>query len=311
MKILVTGAAGFLGSHLVKKLLDLGSNVIALDNFYTGEHRNLASLRDQNLVIVNHDVRDKYFFDVDRIYNLACPASPVHYQSNPTNTIHTNYMGMYHALELAKTNGARVLQASTSEIYGDPRISPQDESYWGNVNPIGRRACYDEGKRISETLCFDYSRQFGTDIRIARIFNTYGPNMAVNDGRVVSNFIVQALRGQNITIYGNGSQTRSFCFVGDLIEGLIRLMESIHSGPINLGNPKEQNMLELAEQIISLTNSVSKIEYQELPEDDPKLRNPDISKAINLLQWTPKVSIEDGLEQTITYFRNRLATTIE
>jgi UDP-glucuronate decarboxylase len=309
MKILVTGAAGFLGSHLVKKLLDLGNNVIALDNFYTGEQRNLASLQNQNLVIVNHDVRDEYFFDVDRIYNLACPASPVHYQSDPTNTIHTNYMGMYHALELAKTNGARVLQASTSEIYGDPRISPQEESYWGNVNPIGRRACYDEGKRISETLCFDYSRQFGTDIRIARIFNTYGPNMAINDGRVVSNFIVQALRGQNITIYGNGSQTRSFCFVSDLIEGLIRLMESIHSGPINLGNPIEQNMLELAQQIIDLTNSASKIEYQELPEDDPKLRNPDISKAINLLQWAPKVSIDDGLAQTIAYFRNRLTAS--
>jgi UDP-glucuronate decarboxylase len=311
MRILVTGAAGFLGSHLVKRLLESGNEVIALDNFYTGERTNLEFLSNKNLKIVNHDVINQYHFEVDRIYNLACPASPIHYQSNPTNTTHTNYMGMYHALELAKSSKARVLQASTSEIYGDPEVSPQVESYWGNVNPIGRRACYDEGKRVAETLCFDYSRQFGTDIRVARIFNTYGPNMAINDGRVVSNFIVQALRGQSLTVYGSGNQTRSFCYVTDLIEGLIKLMESDHVGPINLGNPNEQNMLELAKQIIFLTKSQSQIEYEDLPEDDPKLRNPDISKAIHLLKWKPEVSIDEGLKKTIEYFATRLATQVD
>lgn len=306
MKILITGGSGFLGSHLVSRLLEDDHEIIVVDNFFTGSRNNLKALLSERISVVQHNVINPYNFEVDRIYNLACPASPVHYQRDPLQTIHTSYMGMFNALQLAVQTGARVLQASTSEIYGDPLESPQTESYWGNVNPIGKRSCYDEGKRISETLCFDFKRQHGVEIRVARIFNTYGPNMAVDDGRVVSNFIVQAIRGEPITIYGDGMQTRSFCYVSDLIEGLVCFMESNHSGPINLGNPKEQNMLELAEQIIHLTNSESKIVFKTLPEDDPKLRNPDISLARNLLNWEPKISIHEGLTRTIDYFKTRV-----
>ena len=303
MKILVTGGAGFLGSHLVTELVRRGDEVTVLDNLYTGSLKNLSHLPMEKVTLVHHDVTAPFHFEVDQIYNLACPASPFHYQANPVFTARTNFLGMQNALELSLKVGARILQASTSEVYGDPEISPQIEEYFGRVNPIGIRSCYDEGKRIAETLCFDYHRQYGVDIRVARIFNTYGPNMALNDGRVVSNFIVQALKNEPITVYGDGNQTRSFCYVSDLIAGLIKLMESNTLGPINLGNPSEQNMLSLANQIISLTNSKSKIVFQELPQDDPKLRNPNIDKAKSQLNWHPEVSIAEGLSQTIKYFR--------
>ena len=302
MKILVTGGAGFLGSHLVSQLIENGDEVIVLDNLYTGSLVNLSHIQSERLTFVSHDVTHPFDYEVEQIYHFACPASPTHYQSNPVFTARTNFLGMQHALDLAHKVGARILQASTSEVYGDPEVSPQIEEYFGKVNPIGIRSCYDEGKRIAETLCFDYHRQYQVDIRVARIFNTYGPRMAINDGRVVSNFIVQALKNEPITVYGTGNQTRSFCYVSDLIKGLIKLMESNEIGPINLGNPYEQNMLSLAEQIISLTNSKSEIVFRQLPKDDPKLRNPNIGKANSMLNWYPEVSITEGLAKTISYF---------
>jgi len=309
MRILVTGGAGFLGSHLCESLLKLNHEVVCLDNFYTGSIDNIKHLRDfDNFSLISHDVTERLILQVDGIFNLACPASPVQYQKNPVQTIRTNVLGAINMLDLAKQNNARILQASTSEIYGDPEISPQTEDYWGNVNPIGIRSCYDEGKRVAETLATDYFRQFKTDIRIARIFNTYGPRMSINDGRVVSNFIVQALRNESLTIYGSGLQTRSFCFVTDLIEGLISLFftDGI-SEPINLGKPEPKNMKDLAEIILKLTNSKSKIIFLALPEDDPKIREPDITKAKNLLNWSPKMTIDSGLISTIDYFKNIFA----
>jgi UDP-glucuronate decarboxylase len=307
MKMLVTGCAGFLGSHLAERLLADGHEVIGLDNFFTGSKSNIAHLLDfQNFEIIRHDVTEAIQIEVDGIFNLACPASPIHYQKNPVQTLRTNVLGAVNMLDLAHKTKARVLQASTSEVYGDPSISPQPEEYWGNVNPIGVRACYDEGKRAAETLFFDYHRQYEVDIRVARIFNTYGPRMSRDDGRVVSNFIVQAIENKPVTLYGNGEQTRSFCFVDDLIEGLVKLFfsEGLHS-PINLGNPQPITMLELANQIISMTKSRSKIAFEPLPSDDPKLREPDIDKARQLLSWEPKVSREEGLSRTIDYFVGR------
>ena len=291
MRILVTGGAGFLGSHLCEKLLALGHSVLCVDNFYTGSQKNIEHLRDyREFELMRHDVTFPLYVEVDGIFNLACPASPVHYQRNPVQTFKTSVHGAINMLGLAKRTGARFFQASTSEIYGDPTITPQPEEYWGNVNPIGIRSCYDEGKRAAETLTFDYHRQFGLDIRVARIFNTYGPRMATNDGRVVSNFIVQALKGEALTVYGDGSQTRSFCYVDDLIEGFVKLFfaESVY-GPINLGNPKPINMLELAQEVKFLTKSESKIEMQPLPGDDPKQREPDITKAKQVLSWEPAI----------------------
>ena len=305
MRILVTGGAGFLGSHLCDKLLSLGHSVLAVDNFYTGDQKNIAHLRDnRDFELMRHDVTFPLYVEVDGIFNLACPASPVHYQRNPVQTFKTSVHGAINMLGLAKRTGARFFQASTSEIYGDPTISPQPEEYWGNVNPIGIRSCYDEGKRAAETLTFDYHRQFGLDIRVARIFNTYGPRMAANDGRVVSNFIVQALKGDPITVYGNGTQTRSFCYVDDLIDGFIKLFfkEGIIE-PINLGNPEPINMLELASEIIELTSSNSKIELLDLPEDDPKQREPRIDKAKELLGWIPSTQRRLGIIKTIDYFK--------
>ena len=305
MRILVTGGAGFLGSHLCDKLLSLGHSVLAVDNFYTGDQKNIAHLRDnRDFELMRHDVTFPLYVEVDGIFNLACPASPVHYQKNPVQTFKTSVHGAINMLGLAKRTGARFFQASTSEIYGDPTISPQPEEYWGNVNPIGIRSCYDEGKRAAETLTFDYHRQFGLDIRVARIFNTYGPRMAANDGRVVSNFIVQALKGDPITVYGNGTQTRSFCYVDDLIDGFIKLFfkEGIIE-PINLGNPEPINMLELASEIIELTSSNSKIELLDLPEDDPKQREPRIDKAKELLGWIPSTQRRLGIIKTIDYFK--------
>ena len=305
MRILVTGGAGFLGSHLSERLLELGHEVVVADNFYTGNKENIAHLLDnKSFELIRHDVTFPLYVEVDGIFNLACPASPVQYQKNPVQTFKTSVHGAINMLGLAKRTGARFLQASTSEIYGDPHVSPQEESYWGNVNPIGIRSCYDEGKRAAETLTFDYHRQFGLDIRVARIFNTYGPRMDANDGRVVSNFIVQALKGEPITIYGDGSQTRSFCYVSDLIEGLIKLFftEKIYE-PVNLGNPNPINMKELAEEVLGLTGSKSKIAYKELPGDDPKQREPNITKAKDLLNWSPKVDRRAGLASTIDYFR--------
>ena len=305
--MLVTGCAGFLGSHLAERLLTDGHEVIGLDNFFTGSKSNISRLLDfQNFEIIRHDVTEAIQIEVDGIFNLACPASPIHYQKNPVQTLRTNVLGAVNMLDLAHKTKARVLQASTSEIYGDPSISPQPEEYWGNVNPIGVRACYDEGKRAAETLFFDYHRQYEVDIRVARIFNTYGPRMSRDDGRVVSNFIVQAIENKPVTLYGDGEQTRSFCFVDDLIEGLIRLFfsEGLHS-PINLGNPQPITMLELANQIISMTKSQSKIVFEPLPSDDPKSREPDIDKARQLLSWEPKVSREEGLSRTIDYFVGR------
>ena len=308
MRILVTGGAGFLGSHLCESLLTKGHEVICLDNFYTGSRKSIDHLvQNSRFEIIRHDVTFPIYLEVDGIFNLACPASPVHYQRNPVQTLKTSVHGAINILGLAKRTKARVLQASTSEVYGDPNISPQSETYWGNVNPIGIRSCYDEGKRAAETLFFDYQRQYGLDIRVARIFNTYGPKMAMDDGRVVSNFIVQALTNKDITVYGNGGQIRSFCYVDDLITGLISLFfaEDIR-GPINLGNPSPITMLELAQEIIAITNSSSKVIFTPLPEDDPLTRQPDIGRAIGLLGWTPKISRAEGLRNTIEYFSKLL-----
>ncbi|MFC5050663.1 UDP-glucuronic acid decarboxylase family protein [Rubritalea spongiae] len=305
MRILITGGAGFLGSHLCERLLNEGHEVLCLDNFFTGFKRNIAHLLpNPNFELIRHDVIDPFKFEVDQIYNLACPASPPHYQHNPIKTTKTSVMGAINSLGLAKRVKARVFQASTSEVYGDPHVHPQPEEYWGNVNPIGIRSCYDEGKRVAETLFFDYHRQNGVDIRIVRIFNTYGPRMNPDDGRVVSNFIVQALRGENITIYGDGMQTRSFCYVDDLIEGFVRLMNQDEvTGPINMGNPGEFTMLELAEKVIEKVGGKSKLTFHPLPGDDPKQRQPDLTLAKKHLDWEPKVSLDDGLDKTIAYFR--------
>lgn len=305
MRILVTGGAGFLGSHLCDRLIKDGHEVICLDNFFTGAKANIAHLLGRpDFELVRHDVIDPFKFEVDQIYNLACPASPPHYQFNPIKTTKTSVMGAINCLGLAKRVKARVFQASTSEVYGDPSVHPQPESYWGNVNPIGRRSCYDEGKRCAETLCFDYHRQHGVAVRVARIFNTYGPRMHPRDGRVVSNFIVQALSGEPLTLYGDGSQTRSFCYVDDLVEGLLRLMAQDASvGPVNLGNPAEFTIRELAELVLRLTGSKSRLEYRPLPQDDPAQRQPDIARARELLDWQPTVALEDGLKETIAYFR--------
>ena len=309
MKILLAGTAGFLGSHLAEKLISQGHDVIGLDNLYTGYQSNLRNLvGNPKFEFVEKDVIEPLNFKVDRIFNLACPASPIHYQKHPVQTIKTSVMGSINLLDLAMKNNARILQASTSEVYGDPNISPQPEEYWGNVNPIGIRACYDEGKRASETLFFDYHRQYGVDIKVARIFNTYGPRMDLQDGRVVSNFVLQALRNQPITIYGDGSQTRSFCFVSDLIDGLVKLMDSPRdfTGPVNLGNPIEFSMLELAEIVIEMTNSSSQIEFHPLPGDDPKQRKPDISLAQEKLDWNPAIQLREGLEKIIEDFKARI-----
>jgi UDP-glucuronate decarboxylase len=309
MKILLTGAAGFLGSHLTSKLLDSGHQVIGIDDLSTGSMNNLKiSMKNSNFHFIEHDVRSPFSAEVDAILNFACPASPKNYQLDPVRTIETNFLGIINMLHLARSSGARILQASTSEVYGDPTISPQPETYWGNVNPIGIRSCYDEGKRAAETLCFDYKRQYGVDSRVVRIFNTYGPHMAVGDGRVVSNFIVQALNDSPITIYGDGSQTRSFCFVADLIDGIYKMLmlESSPDSPINLGNPVEFTMLELAEKIVSITGSKSTIVFEALPEDDPRQRKPDISKARDVLGWEPLVSLEDGVKLTAEYFVEEL-----
>jgi UDP-glucuronate decarboxylase len=309
MRILVTGGAGFLGSHLSERLLDMGHSVLCVDNFYTGNQRNIEHLRDnREFELMRHDVTFPLYVEVDGIFNLACPASPIHYQKNPVQTFKTSVHGAINMLGLAKRIGARFFQASTSEIYGDPTVSPQPEEYWGNVNPIGIRACYDEGKRAAETLTFDYHRQFGLDIRVARIFNTYGPRMDSNDGRVVSNFIVQALRGEPITVYGDGTQTRSFCYVDDLIEGFIKLFftERVYE-PVNLGNPMPINMLDLVNEVIALIGSKSKIELRPLPGDDPKQREPLIQKAEKLLGWKPVVDRQVGLQKTIDYFKRVIA----
>lgn len=310
MRILVTGGAGFLGSHLCERLLSSGHEVICLDNFFTGRMDNIAHLRDiARFELIRHDVTQPILLEVDLIFNLACPASPVHYQHNPVKTIKTSVMGAINMLGLAKRVNARILQASTSEVYGDPTVHPQVEGYWGNVNPIGIRSCYDEGKRVAETLFMDYHRQNKVDIRIVRIFNTYGPRMLANDGRVVSNFIVQALQGRDITIYGDGSQTRSFCYADDLIGGFISMMDQTQTvGPVNLGNPSECTMIELAEQVIRLTGSKSKIAYEALPSDDPQKRRPDISVAREVLRWEPVVSLEEGLIKTISYFDRLLCS---
>ena len=307
-RILVTGGAGFIGSHLCERLLTLGHEVICLDNYFTGRKRNIAHLLGKpNFEVMRHDITFPVFVEVDQIYNLACPASPVHYQYNPVKTIKTNVMGAINVLGLAKRIKARVLQASTSEVYGDPAEHPQSETYWGHVNPVGLRSCYDEGKRVAETLFFDYHRQNGVDIRVVRIFNTYGPRMHPNDGRVVSNFIVQALLGKQITLYGDGSQTRSFCYVDDLVNGLERMMNvEGFLGPVNLGNPHEFAIRELAGKVLELTKSGSKIVFKDLPEDDPKQRRPDISLAEKQLGWKPAVELDEGLKKTIEYFRNNL-----
>lgn len=306
MTVVVTGGAGFLGSHLVDRLIAQAHRVIAVDNFFTGQEKNIAHLKDHpNFTLKKHDIVEPLNLEtVDQIYNLACPASPIHYQQNPIKTIQTSTVGMVNMLELAAKTGARLLQASTSEIYGDPEVHPQPESYWGNVNPIGIRSCYDEGKRVAETLCMDYHRQKKVGVRIVRIFNTFGPRMHAQDGRVVSNFIMQALRNEPITIYGDGHHTRSFCYVDDLIDGLMRMMEQTTDiGPINLGNPTELTVAQLAEQVIAATNSSSKIVYRPLPADDPKQRQPDITKAKQVLDWQPRIELTDGLQKTITYFK--------
>lgn len=311
MRILITGGAGFLGSHLSKRLLKEGHEVICMDNFFTGRKRNILDLvENSNFEMMRHDVTDPFKVECDQIYNLACPASPVHYQYNAIKTIKTSVMGAINCLGLAKRVNARVFQASTSEVYGDPSVHPQPEAYWGNVNPIGIRSCYDEGKRCAETLFMDYRRQNGVDVRIARIFNTYGPNMCPDDGRVVSNFIVQALQGHDITVYGEGEQTRSFCYCDDLIEGFIRMMNQDETiGPMNIGNPSEFTILELAEKVINLTGSQSKIIHETLPSDDPKQRQPDITQARQVLDWEPKYSLDEGLKPTIAYFDKLLAAS--
>jgi UDP-glucuronate decarboxylase len=312
-RILVAGGAGFLGSHLCERLLAQGNEILCVDNFYTGRRENIAHLLDdKNFEIMRHDVTFPLYVEVDRIYNLASPASPIHYQRDPVQTTKTNVLGSINLLGLAKRLHIPILQASTSEVYGDPDVHPQTEEYWGRVNPIGMRSCYDEGKRAAETLFFDYHRQHGLRIKVMRIFNTYGPRMDPNDGRVVSNFIVQALRGENITIYGDGSQTRSFCYVDDLIDGMIRLMNSADdvTGPINIGNPGEFSMIELATAVIEATESSSKIEFHPLPVDDPRQRQPDITKAKAILGWEPEIVLTDGLARTVRYFREELAKTL-
>jgi UDP-glucuronate decarboxylase len=305
IKILITGGAGFLGSHLSERLLKDGYDVLCVDNFFTGSKANIAHmLSNPYFELIRHDVTFPLYLEVNRIYNLACPASPIHYQFDPVQTTKTSVHGAINMLGLAKRTKARILQASTSEVYGDPEIHPQPERYWGRVNPIGIRSCYDEGKRCAETLFFDYHRQHSVDIKVVRIFNTYGPRMHPNDGRVVSNFIVQALRGDDITIFGSGQQTRSFCYVDDMIEGFVRMMETEtgFTGPINLGNPKEFTMLELADHVLRLTGSRSRISFKPLPQDDPMQRKPDITLAKDRLAWEPRISLEDGLKETISYF---------
>jgi UDP-glucuronate decarboxylase len=308
MRILITGGAGFLGSHLCDKLLAQDHEIVCLDNLFTGSKDNIAHLLNHpKFEFVRHDVIDPFKYEVDQIYNLACPASPPHYQYNPIKTTKTSVMGAINCLGLAKRVKARIFQASTSEVYGDPSVHPQPESYWGNVNPIGRRSCYDEGKRVAETLFFDYHRENKVDIRIVRIFNTYGPRMHPNDGRVVSNFIVQALKGENLTVYGDGQQTRSFCYVDDLLEGFVRLMKQTETvGPVNIGNPGEFTMLELAENVLKLTKSKSKIVHKPLPADDPKQRRPDITLAKKYLKWEPKIQLAEGLKRTIAYFKTKV-----
>ena len=309
-RILVTGGAGFIGSHLCERLLQEDNDVICLDNFFTGSKDNIRHLLgNDHFELIRHDITKELYAEVDQIYNLACPASPPHYQYNPIKTIKTSILGVTHMLGLAKRCKATILQASTSEVYGDPLVHPQREDYWGNVNPIGIRSCYDEGKRCAETIMMDYHRQNNLDTRIVRIFNTYGPNMAINDGRVVSNFIVQALKNDDITIYGDGSQTRSFCYVSDLIDGMIKMMNNPQKfiGPVNLGNPSERTILDFAKLIIELSNSNSKIVYKPLPGDDPTRRRPDISLAKKELDWEPQVNIEDGLKSTIAYFEKKLS----
>ena len=308
-RVLVTGGAGFIGSHLCERLLNEGYEVICMDNLFTGQKDNIRHLMDNPYFeFVRQDVLEDIYVECDQIYNLACPASPIHYQYDPIKTIKTSFIGALHALGLAKRCNARVLQASTSEVYGDPEVHPQPESYWGHVNPNGIRSCYDEGKRAAETLFFDYHRQHGVDIKVVRIFNTYGPNMRGDDGRVVSNFIVQALKGEDITIYGDGSQTRSFCYVEDLVDGLIKMMNSEDgfTGPVNLGNPGEFTMLELANKVIELTGSKSKIVYLPLPQDDPTQRKPVIDLAKEKLNWQPTIPLEEGLKRTIDYFKKNL-----
>ena len=308
-KILVTGGAGFIGSHLCKKLLDEGNDVLCIDNYFTGTKENISGLfKNTYFEAIRHDICFPLYVEVDEIYNLACPASPIHYQHDPVQTTKTTVHGAINMLGLAKRINARILQASTSEVYGDPDVHPQVESYWGNVNPIGPRSCYDEGKRCAETLFFDYNRQHDLDIKVVRIFNTYGPNMHPNDGRVVSNFIMQALTNKDITVYGNGEQTRSFCYIDDLIDGMMKMMssEKAITGPINLGNPVEFKIIELAQMIIKLTNSKSKIINKGLPIDDPVRRRPDISKAKNDLDWEPNIDVIDGLKETIVYFKKQL-----
>lgn len=308
-RILVTGGAGFLGSHLTERLLSEGHEVIAADNFFTGSKKNLEPFKQNpNFEFIRHDIMNPLYVEVDEIYNLACPASPVHYQHNPTQTTKTSVYGAINMLGLAKRTGAKILQASTSEVYGDPEIHPQTEDYWGKVNPIGIRACYDEGKRVAETLFFDYWRKHDLEIKVIRIFNTYGPRMNANDGRVVSNFIVQALQNKDITMYGSGKQSRSFCYVDDLVTGMIAMMNSEKEvvGPINLGNPNEFTMIELAEKVIAMTGSKSPIIFERLPQDDPRQRQPDISKAKEILDWQPLVELEEGLSKTVEYFKGEI-----
>ena len=311
-RILITGGAGFLGSHLCERLLNEDNDIVCLDNFYTGNKDNITDfLANPHFELIRHDIINPVYLEVDEIYNLACPASPVHYQLNPIKTIKANVIGVINVLGIAKRAKAKILQASTSEVYGDPEMHPQNESYWGRVNPIGIRSCYDEGKRAAECLMMDYRRQNGVNTKIVRIFNTYGPRMAIKDGRVVSNFIIQALQGTDITVYGDGSHTRSFCYVADMVEGLIRMMNGADDfyGPVNLGNPEEFTILELARLIIKLTKSASKIIFQPLPMDDPTQRKPDITLAVNKLGWKPKVDLEKGLKNTIEYFRDILKRT--
>lgn len=308
-RILVTGGAGFIGSHLCERLLNEGNEVVCLDNFFTGSKDNIIHLMDnKRFELIRHDIIEPILLEVDQIYNLASPASPIHYQYNPVKTTKTNVMGTINMLGLAKRVRARILQASTSEVYGDPTVHPQKEDYWGNVNPIGPRSCYDEGKRVAETLMMDYYRQNNVEIRIVRIFNTYGPKMALNDGRVVSNFIVQALKGEDITVYGKGDQTRSFCYVSDLVDGFIKMMsQDSFIGPVNIGNPHEHTILEFAEKIIAMTGSRSKVSFNPLPQDDPKQRQPDITLAKEKLGWSPGVSIDEGLRLSIEYFKTKLS----
>lgn len=307
MRILVTGGAGFIGSHLCERLLNEGNKVICLDNFYTGSKENIAHLlSNKNFELVEHDITEPFFAEVEQIYNLACPASPVHYQFNPVQTMKTSVLGIINMLELAKKCNARILQASTSEVYGDPKVHPQREDYWGNVNPVGLRSCYDEGKRAAETLMMDYHRYYGVDVRIVRIFNTYGPKMDKNDGRVVSNFIVQALQGEDITVYGEGLQTRSFCYVDDLVDGIMKLMDSDYVGPVNIGNNSERTILDFAKIIIEMTSSKSKIVYKDLPSDDPMQRCPDLILAKEKLNWQPTTDIQVGIAKTIEYFKGKI-----